>query len=167
MGRIRGNYILVIGLALSTASSLLFAVPIPTSTSYWAYGFPAMVFAGIGADTVYPCLGLFTTQTLPRKDQSVAGAMFQTFGRLGQAMFLPITSTVQYQVQMRSEHDGSEECPAFLKGIRVVHWFCAGCVGFSLFLTIGGLGNMGKIGLVKKLGTAKPGSVSRKEGEPV
>ncbi|KAI9052013.1 hypothetical protein LZ554_004267 [Drepanopeziza brunnea f. sp. 'monogermtubi'] len=165
MDRIRGNYILIFGLTLGTISNILFAVPIPPSTSYWAYAFPAMCFAGIGADTVYPCLGLFTTQSLPRKDQSVAGAMFQTFAMLGRAMFLPITSTIQDAVQKKHRNQGKGEYPALLEGIRAVDWFCAGAVGLCLLLTVCGLGNMGKIGLLKKLGTVQSASQEKDEEE--
>lgn len=58
-----------------------------------------MCLAAFGADTLYPCLGLFTTQSLPRKDQGIAGAMFQTMAGLGRAIFLPLTATVQASVQ--------------------------------------------------------------------
>ncbi|EKD21823.1 major facilitator superfamily transporter [Drepanopeziza brunnea f. sp. 'multigermtubi' MB_m1] len=163
MDRIRGNYILIVGLTLGTISNILFAVPIPPSTSYWAYAFLAMCFAGIGADTVYPCLGLFITQSLPRKDQSVAGAMFQTFAGLGRAMFLPITATIQDFVQRKLRNQGKGELPALLEGIRAVEWFCAAAMGFCLLLTICGLGNMGKIGLLKKLGTVQSDTKEKDE----
>jgi hypothetical protein len=64
MDRILGNFILSFGLGCATIANLLFAVPIPPSTSYFAFGFPAMAFAAFGSETVYPCLGLYTTQSL-------------------------------------------------------------------------------------------------------
>jgi hypothetical protein len=74
--RVLGNYILIFGLVSAFIANILFAIPIPPSTSYFAYGFPAMCLAAISANILYPCLSLFTTQSLPRKDQGVAGAMF-------------------------------------------------------------------------------------------
>ncbi|KAH9208889.1 hypothetical protein DL95DRAFT_478857, partial [Leptodontidium sp. 2 PMI_412] len=145
LDRIGGNYILVVGLTFGTLSNVLLAVPIPPSTSYWAYGLPAMCFAGIGADTVYPWLGLFTTQALPRKDQSVAGAMFQTFAGLGRAMFLPITATIQASVQTRMREDRKGELPALLEAIRSVEWFCAAYIGSLLLMTLIGLGISGRL----------------------
>lgn len=136
-------------------ANLLFAVPIPPSTSYFAFGLPAMVLAAFGADTVYPCLGLFTTQSLPRKDQSVAGAMFQTMAAIGRAMPLPITSAIQQSVQSKAVNAGKAPMPAFLAGLRAVEWFCVGCMATSLALTIIGLRNIGKIGMLKKLGVSK------------
>jgi predicted MFS family arabinose efflux permease len=50
-------------------SCLLYAIPIPADTSYFAIGLPAMLFGVIGADITWPCLTLFTSKTLPKEDQ--------------------------------------------------------------------------------------------------
>ncbi|PMD31476.1 MFS multidrug transporter-like protein [Hyaloscypha variabilis F] len=155
LDRIRGNYILIFGLVSATIANLLFAVPIPPSTSYFAYGMPAMALAAFGADTIYPCIGLFTTQSLPRKDQGVAGAMFQTVAGIGRSMFLPITSIVQAAAQSRLQRGGRGEKESFLGGLRAVEWFCVGCTAVALGVTVVGLRNIGKIGLLKKLGNVQ------------
>ncbi|KAM0155460.1 hypothetical protein ACHAQE_006767 [Botrytis cinerea] len=155
LARINGNYILSFGLGSAMIANLLFAVPIPPSTSYFAFGLPAMSLAAFGADTVYPCLGLFTTQSLPRKDQSVAGAMFQTMAAIGRSMPLPITSVIQQSVQSKELNKGTDQMLAFLAGLRAVEWFCVGCMAASLAMTIIGLRNIGKIGMLKKLGVAR------------
>ncbi|KAF5878607.1 putative drug resistance protein [Botrytis fragariae] len=155
LARINGDYILSFGLGSAMIANLLFAVPIPPSTSYFAFGLPAMSLAAFGADTVYPCLGLFTTQSLPRKDQSVAGAMFQTMAAIGRSMPLPITSAIQQSVQSKELNKGATEMLAFLAGLRAVEWFCVGCMAASLAMTIIGLRNIGKIGMLKKLGVAR------------
>jgi hypothetical protein len=122
-----------------------------------------MCLAAFGADTVYPCLGLFTTQSLPRKDQGVAGAMFQTVGGIGRSMFLPITSTIQAAAQMNWENDGATNSYAFLQGLRAVECFCVACMGVSLLVTVFGLRNIGKIGLLKKLGNVQSASKEKDE----
>jgi hypothetical protein len=121
-----------------------------------------MALAAFGADTVYPCLGLFTTQSLPRKDQAVAGAMFQTVAGLGRAMFLPITSTIQGSVQRKLSSGGNEK-HAFLQGLRAAEWFCVSCMAISLLITVFGLRNIGKIGLLKKLGNVQSASKEKDE----
>ncbi|ESZ90514.1 hypothetical protein SBOR_9100 [Sclerotinia borealis F-4128] len=165
LARINGDYILSFGLGSAMIANLLFAVPIPPSTSYFAFGLPAMSLAAFGADTVYPCLGLFTTQSLPRKDQSVAGAMFQTMAAIGRAMPLPITSAIQQSVQSKQLKQGKSQLQAFLYGLRAVEWFCVGCMAASLALTIVGLRNIGKIGMLKKLGTVQPKPEEVREGK--
>ena len=163
LSRVRGNYILIFGLGCATIANLLFAVPIPPSTSYFAYGLPAMGLAAFGADTVYPCLGLFTTQSLPRKDQGVAGAMFQTTAGLGRAMLLPISSTIQTYVENKSVKKVDVESQAFLDGLRAVEWFCVALMAVGLTITVVGLRNIGKIGLLKKLGNVQSASKERDE----
>lgn len=155
LDRIRGNYILLFGLLSAVLANLLFAVPIPPSTSYFAYGMPAMALAAFGADTVYPCLGLFTTQSLPRKDQGVAGAMFQTVAGIGRSMFLPVTSIVQAAAQSKMVDEGKGEKEAFLGGLRAVEWFCTGCMLVALLVTGVGLRNIGRIGKLKTLGSVQ------------
>jgi hypothetical protein len=147
--------ILIIGLTSGAISNLLFAAPIPPTTSYFTYGFISMSLGAIGADTVYPCLGLFTTQSLPRKDQSLAGAMFQTTAALGRTMFLPITAAIQYSVQNREEDRGKAESSAYLSGLRSAEWFCFALMVVSLGLVIFGLRNIGKIGMLKRLGNVQ------------
>ena len=153
LARVRGNYILLFGLGSAFIANLLFAAPIPPSTSYFAYGFPAMSLMAFGADTIYPCLGLFTTQVLPRKDQGVAGAIVQTMAALGRAMFLPVSSAIQTSAQTREIRNGATQSDSYLEGLRAVEWFCVGCMAISFLLTAFGLRNIGKIGLLKKLGT--------------
>lgn len=166
MARLRGNYILIFGLGSALIANILFAVPIPSSTTYWAYGFPAMCLAAFGADTTYPCLGLFTTQALPRKDQGVAGAMFQTIAGLGRAMFLPITATIQANIQTRIANSGKDASYAYVEGLRAVEWFCVACMAISLLITVFGLRNIGKIGLLKKLGNVQS-AAKEKDEEPL
>jgi hypothetical protein len=155
LARIRGDFILIFGLTSSVIANVLFAVPIPASTSYFAYGFPAMCLAAFGADTLYPCLGLFTTQSLPRKDQGVAGAMFQTMAGLGRAIFLPLTATVQANVQTKWLEKGNSYERSYLEGLRGGEWMCVACMLVCLLCTLVGLRNIGKIGLLKKLGTVQ------------
>lgn len=176
LARVRGDFILIFGLICSIIANLLFAVPIPSSTSYFAFGFPAMWLAAFGADTLFPCLGLFTTQSLPRKDQGIAGAMFQTMAGLGRAIFLPLTATVQASVQAKwlgksasqlsSSSSASEVgSEAYLQGLRGAEWLCVACMVVCLLCTVIGLRNIGKIGLLKKLGEVQSAAKEKVKDE--
>ncbi|TVY53534.1 putative MFS-type transporter [Lachnellula cervina] len=158
LSRLRGDFILIFGLVSSCIANVLFAVPIPPSTSYFAYGMPAMALSAFGVDTVYTCLGLFTTQALPRKDQAVAGAMFQTVAAMGRAISLPVIASAQYAVQEKHMKNGGTERSAYLEGLRAAEWVCFGCMVVCLGVTICGLRNIGKIGLLKKLGQVQSAS---------
>lgn len=65
-------------------------------------------------------------------------------------MFLPITAAIQYSVQGKNEIENGRE--KMLDGFRAAEWFCFALAGTSLVMGIVGLRNIGKIGLLKKLG---------------
>lgn len=115
-------------LALSTAS-LLFAVPIPPSTNYFAWGLPAMVMSVFGTDALWPCVTLFTSQALPPEDQAVGGALVNAVGQIGRAVGLAIATAVQIAVMADARgvdiEEGGTVLPweaASLKGIRAACW---------------------------------------------
>jgi hypothetical protein len=90
--------------------------------------------------------------------------MFQTVGGIGRAMFLPVTSIIQTNVQGKGAGvSGGKDMEAFLRGLRAVEWFCVGCMAFSVIVTVWGLRNMGKIGLLKKLGAVQSASPKGEE----
>jgi hypothetical protein len=122
-----------------------------------------MCLAAFGVDTLYPCLGLFTTQSLPRKDQGIAGAMFQTLAGLGRAIFLPLTATIQDSLQTKSLQNGKSYEEAFVTGLRGAEWLCAGLMAVCLAATLFGLRDIGKIGLLKKLGVVQSASKEKDE----
>jgi hypothetical protein len=89
--------------------------------------------------------------------------MFQTVAGLGRSMFLPITSIIQAAVQTKWVRDGRGEKRAFLEGLRAVEWFCVACMGIALLVTLVGLKNMGKIGMLKKLGNVQSATKPKDE----
>lgn len=120
---------------------LLFAVPIPPDTIYWAYGFPAMCLTVFGADTLFPSLVLFVAHSLPKEDQAVGGAIINAVGQVGRAIGLAIATAIQVSVQESQagqresavESQDNYEDAAFLSGLRSAEWFGFGVV-FSAFL---------------------------------
>lgn len=78
-------------------------------------------------------------------------------------MFLPVTSIVQSAVQSQWESKGVGEKKAFLEGLRAVEWFCVACMGTALLVTVVGLRNIGKIGLLKKLGNVQSAGKEKDE----
>ncbi|CAK7230931.1 hypothetical protein SBRCBS47491_007756 [Sporothrix bragantina] len=98
LGRIPTYWILLFGNACVCISNLLLAVPIPPSTSYFAYGLEAMVLSVFGADTAWPSLTLFVSHALPREDQALGGALVNMAGQVGRAIGLAIATAVQTTV---------------------------------------------------------------------
>ncbi|KAI5224577.1 drug resistance protein [Aureobasidium subglaciale] len=69
------NYLLLWGMPCVMLANLLMAVPIPPTTTYWAYGFPAMCLAVLGADTLFPSLLLLVAQYMAPEDQALGGGL--------------------------------------------------------------------------------------------
>lgn len=79
-------------------------------------------------------------------------------------MFLPVSAAIQYSVQ--GEKDGGTGevgREKMLQGFRAAEWFCFALAGVSLVMGVVGLRNIGKIGLLKKLGNVQ--GVGREEDE--
>ncbi|KAJ8122870.1 hypothetical protein ONZ43_g1049 [Nemania bipapillata] len=97
--------------AAMSISCLLFAVPLPQSTSYFAFGFPAFILSVIGADITWPCLTLFTSKSLPQEDQALGGGLINASAGVGRAIGLAIVTALQTAILARErgvsvEHAG-------------------------------------------------------------
>ena len=141
MDKVPTLFILITGNLAISISNLLFAVPIPPSTSYFAWTLPAMLLAVVGADTTWPSLTLFTSRALPPEDQAVGGALINAVGQLGRAIGLAISTAVQTAVVAKARGVSVEDAGGMekgdgptLKGIRAGSWtnFALGILSLAL-----------------------------------
>lgn len=125
LSRVPGYYLLVFSCSCVGISCLLMAVPIPPSTTYWAYSFPAMLLSTLGADIVHPTLNLFTLQCLPLEDQALGAALITAVLQVGRAVGITIATVVQISVERRAiSHRGVEgDLSALLQGLHASQWF--------------------------------------------
>ncbi|EFX02166.1 efflux transporter [Grosmannia clavigera kw1407] len=147
--------ILVAGQLATCVALILMAVPLPDSTSYFAYGFSAMVLAVVGADTAWPCLTLFMSKSLPPEHQAMGGALINASGQIGRAIGLAITTAIQLTVVAHERGVPVQDVgavvkgdPASLRGIRVANWFnlaLGGCCVILCAVLFRGTGIVGKI----------------------
>lgn len=154
LSRVKVYYILMWGMLCCAIACLLFAVPIPPHTTYWAFGFPAMCLSVLGADALFPSLLLFIAQSLPKEDQALGGATINCVGQVGRAIGLAICTAIQVAVQESKESnssavsgEGSVGNRAYLSGLRGALWFNFGTAmaGFLVVaLTFRGTGKVGK-----------------------
>ena len=124
--------------------TILFAVPIPTETSYWAYAFPSLCLCVMGADTLFPSLILFNSHSLPREDQALGGALINGVAQVVRAIGLAIGIAIQVAVQ-ESHQDSDKEAvtgtsnlhnPAFLAGLRAGQWFSVAEAAAALLVVV-------------------------------
>ncbi|OMP88992.1 Drug resistance protein, partial [Diplodia seriata] len=155
LSRVPGNYILMFGTLCVSGSALLFATPIPVHTTYWAYGFPAMVLAVLGADTLFPCLTLFTAKSLPHEDQALGGALINSVGQIGRAIGLAIATAIETAVIAAEKgidvnavggSDVEMTDHAFLSGLRAAEWFTFAMAITAFFLAAVAFRGAGYIG---------------------
>ncbi|KAI0387337.1 drug resistance protein [Hypomontagnella monticulosa] len=168
ISRIPTWMLLFIGNVCVSISCLLFSIPIPPDTSYFAYGFPAFILSVIGADITWPTLTLFTSKSLPQEDQALGGALINSMGQIGRAIGLAITTAIQTAVMARDRGVPVEAAgkilpwePASLAGLRAGIWFnftLAICCAIVVVVYFRGTGIVGKI--EKK----QPSGVLRQEG---
>lgn len=157
LSSVRGDYILVFSTLCISMSNLLFAIPIPSNTIYWAYGFPAMVLCVAGADTIFPVLTLFVAKTLPAEDASLGGALITAVGQIGRSIGLAIATSVQTAIMAKhrgisvaavgNEGQGHKPWDEALKyGIRGASWFSFGMSLVSTALVLLFIRGIGIIG---------------------
>lgn len=154
--RVPTIFLLFAGHLCLLATVVLFASPIPPSTSYFAWGLPAMILSVMGSDVMWPCLMLSTSRELPSEDQALGGALVNAMGQFGRAIGLAVATSVQTAVMADALHVPVEDVgkvlphdPVALKGIRGAFWLNTGLVITSLVLSIITFRNMDIIGKPK------------------
>lgn len=122
--------LLLFGNFSASLACMLFAIPIPPDTNYFAFGLPAMVLSVIGSDIAWPCLTLFTSKSLPKEDQAMGGALINASGQFGRAIGLAITTAIQTGVMAAQRGLPVQETggivaweSASLLGLRTGNWF--------------------------------------------
>ena len=68
---------------------------IPVGGTYWAYIFPAMIFATIGIDITFNIATIFITTQLPSDRQGLGGGLINSVLQLGVAVCLGLTDIIQ------------------------------------------------------------------------
>jgi predicted MFS family arabinose efflux permease len=159
LARVPTYMMLAVGNTCVSISALLFALPIPPDTIYWAWAFPAMVLSVFGADITWPCLILFTSHTLPPEDQALGGALVNSMGQIGRAISLAVATAIQTAVMAKERGVGVENAgsmkawdPASLLGLRAAEWwnFALGITALLVVLVaFRGSGIIGKAGIQK------------------
>ncbi|KAL1891814.1 hypothetical protein Cpir12675_004819 [Ceratocystis pirilliformis] len=129
LSRVPTFYLLLFGNICNCIASLLFAVPIPPHTSYFAFGFIAMILSVFGADTTWPSLTLFTSRALPQEDQALGGALVNSSGQIGRSVGLALATAAQTAVMARARGVSVTDAgptiawdDASLKGLHAAAW---------------------------------------------
>ncbi|KAM0504431.1 hypothetical protein ACHAP8_002840 [Fusarium lateritium] len=172
LSRIPTFFILAFGHVAVCIAALLYAVPIPPTTSYFAWGMWAMILSVVGADTAWPCLTLFTSHALPREDQAVGGALINSSGMIGRAISLAVATAIQSSVMAKArgvdvQHVGPVEewdAPS-LKGLRAGAWTNFGILFMALALVVYTFRSMEIIGKLPERPQRAEGIVNQQDAD--
>jgi len=77
----------------------------------------------MGADSIYPCVTLFTVQSLPPQDQAIGGGIVNAMGALGRTVILAIGTAIETSVREKGIRAGRSYADAQLDSYRAVNWF--------------------------------------------
>ncbi|KAG7091772.1 hypothetical protein E1B28_008175 [Marasmius oreades] len=116
--------LMAVGTLSSALAALLFAIIVPEVT-YWAYGFPAAIFAVVGADFVMSSGTLFIAKVSPPHEQSVAGAVFQCMQQLGTSIGVTVGTVVFNRlIRQKTGSDSQVTAPreVLLDSYRAAQW---------------------------------------------
>lgn len=161
IARVPTYLILLFGNGCVSISCILFAAPIPPTTTYFAYGLPAMVLSVLGADTTWPCMTLFTSHALSQQDQALGGALVNSMGQIGRSVSLAIATAIQTAVMAKQRGLAVQDAgpviawdDASLRGIQAANWFNFSLAVVSMavaVLAFRGAGIVGKAGVRQKV----------------
>jgi MFS family permease len=119
-----GRSLLIISGFGAIGAQLMLAV-VPVGGSYWAYIFPAMVFATIGIDLSYNLMTVFITTTLPSSRQGLGGGLLNSVLQLGIALCLGFTDNIQSYTR---------EEVGLRRSYKNTFWFGVAAASLSLIL---------------------------------
>ncbi|KAL2153429.1 hypothetical protein VTH82DRAFT_4584 [Thermothelomyces myriococcoides] len=145
LARVPTYLLMTFGNFFVSLSVLLFAVPIPPDTTYWAWSFPAQILS----------------------DQALGGALVNAMGQVGRAIGLAVATAIQTAVMadergVSVEEAGSVEVGdwASLRGLRAAEWWNFG-LGISALAVV--LISFRGTGIVGKTRATKPSDMEGSE----
>ncbi|BEJ15318.1 hypothetical protein CspHIS471_0410850 [Cutaneotrichosporon sp. HIS471] len=161
-----GQTLICIGIAATGLANVFFAIA-PRDTVYWGLPFNAMWMVVLGADFLMAVGSVFVSTLALPKEQSVAGAVFQTLVQLGGALGLAFVGVVQTSIARKEQAKGVDHVTALLHGLRGAFWFGAAAAftaGLIALVVLRGMGTYGATAKSKKA-VSDSGSGSEEKSE--
>ncbi|KAH7231849.1 major facilitator superfamily domain-containing protein [Fusarium redolens] len=141
--KIPAVWLVAVSSLLSSGSPLLMAMINP-SWSYWVGAFFAQILLPFSIDVLFTVGLIIVTEVFPEKNQSLAGAVFNTAAQFGNALGLAIVQVVSAGVSNRNINLKSPE--ARLEGYRACFWTLFALMLVCVLVGALGLRRAGKVG---------------------
>lgn len=168
MHKVSNTLLMFLGAISYTASFLLMGLQ-HTSSSYWAFIFPGLILAVVGADFEFCVANMYVMSSLAPDQQSVAGGIFQTVTKLCVTIGMGISTAVFDAVERRPASQTGYWAGDPIEPYAAAFLYCAGIAAVSVplcaWLRIGtqGHGGVGKGEVVEEEGSER-GSVVGGDG---
>ncbi|RAK95313.1 MFS general substrate transporter [Aspergillus ibericus CBS 121593] len=146
MHRVPNTLLMAIGATAYTGAFLLMGLQ-HSDSSYWAFIFPGLLLAVVGADFEFCVANMYVMSSLPPGQQSIAGGILQTVTKLCVTIGMGISTAIYDAVQAggTATHGYFQNDP--IEPYSATFLYCAGIstVGIPLcaFLRIGTQGHAG------------------------
>ncbi|KAL5002676.1 major facilitator superfamily-domain-containing protein [Aspergillus recurvatus] len=129
--RVSHRVLMGVGAISYLGSFLLLALLQETRLYYWAFVFPALLLAVVGADLQFNVANSYVMSSLPREQQSLAGGILSAVNRLLSNITLSISTAVYYAGSQRQAARGDD---TGLGGYKAAFWMIVGIAGVNLLL---------------------------------
>ncbi|PYI10926.1 hypothetical protein BO78DRAFT_304653 [Aspergillus sclerotiicarbonarius CBS 121057] len=147
MHRVPNTLLMAIGATAYTGAFLLMGLQ-HSDSSYWAFIFPGLLLAVVGADFEFCVANMYVMSSLPPGQQSIAGGILQTVTKLCVTIGMGISTAIYDAVRAggTATHGYFKDDP--IEPYSATFLYCAGisAVGIPLcaFLRIGTQGHAGE-----------------------
>ncbi|GFZ44917.1 hypothetical protein JCM24511_02643 [Saitozyma sp. JCM 24511] len=133
--RFRAPVLIGIGCILTGVGCMTFAI-VPLDTSYWACEFIGLILIPAGIDLTFGVGNILLSNLVEPDEQSVGGAIFQTFGQLAISLGICLSSLVSTLVR--------DSTGDLVKGLRDAAWLGAGLAWIVPVIVFVGLRKVGR-----------------------
>jgi MFS family permease len=144
--RVRSDWAVTFGIVMTSIGSLLTCIMRPEWT-YWACAFPAVFLNPIGADVLYTISNLVITAGFPKRDQALAGGVFNTVAQIGKSVGLATSAVIAATVTEHSTHQDKGSPAALMQGYTAAFWYLFALCCATVLLFGWGLRGIGKVGM--------------------
>ncbi|KAL4953460.1 major facilitator superfamily-domain-containing protein [Aspergillus filifer] len=131
--RVSHRLLMGVGAVSYLASFLLLALMQPIRYYYWAFIFPSLVLAVVGADLQFNVANSYVMSSLPRSQQSLASGILSAFNKLLSNIALSISTAVFDAGQKRVRAGSADDINGY-GGYRAAFWMLVGIAGVNLVL---------------------------------
>ncbi|EKG21118.1 Major facilitator superfamily [Macrophomina phaseolina MS6] len=165
MHRVSNTLLMCTGAVAYVAAFLLMGLQ-HSDSSYWAFIFPGLLLAVVGADFEFCVANMYVMSSLPAEQQSIAGGIFQTVTKLCVTIGMGISTAIFDAVEARGVATSGYFANDPIEPYAATFLYCAGVAALGIplcgWLRIGVQGGGRKVeeeGSVSERGSSGPGSV--------